>query len=868
MAKYDYDKLTGASLLRADPYFREEENNKAIQISEEQFWGTSVKKGLYYDYNSENNQFGYTYAKEGWSDYSLRDKLNIEQTSRWIKENIFKRNSKLCIIQGYAGCGKTIFVHNILKEVYEKNIFSGYYNFYVGYIDKATEDRFIPASIESKIINQIIRYLREEDGMDIYNKFVDLFKLDLSELNPVFESYFSPIFYSRNDASLYDCAKKIYTNRNTKKGEEYEKDYRSRFKNSYHAKCVLEKTEDNMLEYLLIIDYILRCAVYLIRNSENEQNQIVVYDNLDIIENHKIIVNFIDKLRSVLSNYIFFKDSQKLSLPMFKAIVVVRKITYASISSFSEVENSGINQKLLDVEFLEISNLYIQSNVLTYKAKILKENLDEYIPKTEECYNRIIPFLEEILKIPEEIFIDTKFCELLNHNIRACINMLDEIINSEDYKDYISNQSPAVKLSNRCKTSVWIYIICSILKTKNIWKDLGYNLADSKQYNHPTTLSRLILTYLCNRRQGCENNFPGFISVDVSFKEIVESLKKLPFKSFSKYAKWEDEVCTALEQGYTQSDTQDQIVFYISKMLQRNNSDGNFELWRRPIFYTNNAFALSDIDEIKREMFNQIRNFNKKDESITNFCITDEGYTFIEKFATHFEFYSMRYSKYGTKPMCCESDNKKLHSLINRVYSEVEICAKKQVWLMKFYTKKHCVSKEKYLNEWFHPRTENFMPQLHIVRTIYDHIAYLDIYREELYEKYKTRTDKMDSDRFRKLNDCLIHWIGKYLQLYKSYLYEELIGTAEEYNNNVWLDLMYLYWLIKKDDKRIGVHVQLKNEKDENICIQQKSSSPFIAIGRNDCTVSRQNQENYNENYKISDSELLEIEILDKCHNI
>lgn len=863
MSEYDFNKLTGASLLRADPYFQEDENNKAIQIKEEQFWGTDEKEGLYYDYNSSNNELGYTYAKEGWSDYNLKDKMNIEQTSRWIDEHIFRINSNLCIIQGYAGCGKTTFVHSILKEIYSKNIFSGYYNFYIGYIDKATEDRFIPASIEAKIINQIIRYLRDEDGMNIYNQFVELFKLDLSELNPVFESYFSPVFYSKNDASLYDSAKKIYANRNTEKREEYEKDYRIRFKNSYHAKCAMQKTDDNMLENLLIIDYLLRCAVFMVRNLSNEQNQIVVYDNLDIIENHKIIVNFIDKLRSVLSNYIPFKDSQNLTLPSFKAIVVVRKITYASISRFSEVENSGINQKLLDVEFLEISNIYTQSKVLKYKAKVLIENLDEYIPKTKSSYDTISLFLNELLKIPEEIFIDTKFCELLNHNIRACINMLDDIINSREYKNYISDKSPVIQLSNRCKTSVWIYIICSILKTKNIWKDLGYNLNDSRMYNQPTTLSRLILTFLCNRRQGCENNIQGFTTIDVSFKEIVEALKKLPFKSFHKRANWEKEICPVLENEYKESDTQDKIVFYISKMLQRNNSDGNFELWRRPIYYTNNAFALSDIDEIKKELFNQIKGFNKKDKSITSFCITDEGYTFIEKIATHFEFYSMRYSRYGAKPLCCELDKNRLDLLISRVFEEVETCAKKQVWLMNFYIKRHDIPKDKYLEEWFHPRTDTFMPQLHIVRTIYDHIAYLNIYRDELYDKYKRNLDEIDLDKFKILNCCLFHWIGKYLQLYRTYLYETLKGTVEEYNNNVWLDLMYLYWIIKKDDDKMGVDIQLKTEMKEGICNQSKKTKPFITISRK-TKFSRQNQEYYDESFRIDNDGLLNIEFLDE----
>lgn len=850
MSEYNYSNLTGSLLLRADSHSQENENNTKVLISNEQFWGNDRIEGLYYDYQAEENKSGYTVSCEGWNDYRETEKMNIEQTNDWIDDNIFKNNkNNICIIQGYAGCGKTTFVHNILRKIYEKNIYLGYYNFYIGYVKNASEEWFIPSCILLKIISQITTYLQEDDGMEIYDKFVELFRLDLSLLSPILDFHFASIFNSKNDASLYECAKRLYDNRNASNKDCYINEFRVQFKCSYQAKVGLANNNGitNMLEILLFIDYILRCSVYLVRNQQEKINQIVVYDNLDIIENHQFIADFIDTLRSVLSNYISFRKNLDLQLPIFKAIVSVRKITYASISKFVEVSSIETNGEFVDVEFLDISNLYLPSNILKHKAKILVKNIDEYVPDTVENRNSIVSFLNEILRIPDEIFLDIKFAELLNHNIRACINMMEQIIKSSTYTKYFSDNYFINRMNNRCKSSVWIHIICTVLKANNVWDNLGYNLSNSNKYNNPTTMSRLILTYLSNRRLGCIHNEPGFTTLDVSLKDIIKSIEKIPFGRFNKFDDWENNICPILENTYTESGNHEDIIDIILKMLQRNNSTEEIELWRRPIYHTHNSFSLSNISTARENLLEQIKHFDKRNLRITSFCITDEGYTFIEKIATHFEFYSIRYNRFVKEPICCVLEDGKLNNFIEKVYNQVEICTKKQIWLMNFYMKKHGVLENYYLKEWFHPRTDGFKPQLHIVRTIYDHIGYLNDYREYLYEAYKD-----DSSIFVPLNYSLVKWIGKYLELYRKYLFDKLKNTIEQYNNEIWLDLKYLYWLVFKDDEKKGINIVSKKE------------NRFITISRNKNNIFRtkQNDIRYPLEYRITDDELLNEQML------
>ncbi len=840
---YNYSNLTGAILLRADSNSQNTKINidsyEKDLISDELFWGTQEKPGLYYDYKDQNNKFGYSVSCEGWNDYSEKDteKMSINDTIRWVEDNILNYNGiSLGVIQGYAGCGKTTFVHSILRNISVKEKFSSYYNFYIGHIKNSTEKNYIKSSIMSKIAEHIISALKEDDGWQIYEQFVELCKNDLSILSSDFQMHFAPIYYSCSNASLYSHALNLYKNRKNDNASEYEVKFRVQFNNSYNSKMgILRYRNDHAninnepLDILLVVDYIWRCSVSLVRNTSNSSNQIVVYDNLDIIDDIQVVVEFIDTLRSVLTNYELFKfQNDKLSFPTFKAILTVRKITYASISRFSEVGSSETHQTPVGIDFLDISNLYISSNVLKHKAKVLIDNLNSIIPYNSLCYNNICSFLKKLIEVPDDVFSDIKFSELLNHNIRACANMMELVISSNIYN--YSDSSASINHSNGKQTSaIWIHIICTILKDYRIWESLGYNLSNTSNLYYPTTLSRMILTYLCNYRLGYMRDFPCFKSSDVTFKEIVASLERIPFNTYSKNLSWKHNVAHSLKKEYKKINSQKQVIHYISKMLQRNDSMEELELWRRPIYFTRNAISLTDIQEINDSLEKQLQ----EDNPITSFCITDEGCTFVEKIATHFEFYSVRYNNRATKPICFIRDCDILDKIIERVYNQVSFCADKQVWLMNYYKNNIDSSINRYLNELYHPRTEGFKPQLHIVRTIFDHIIYLNDYRDSVLE---THTESHN------INECLVKWIGKYLNLYRQNWFDMLKNTVGEYNNNVWLDLKYLYWLVTQDKDKKGINFIEGN---------------YITISRNS-NIMRVKQENYPSNYRIADDVLLD----------
>lgn len=856
---YSYDSLSGAVLLRADSHaqrvnIQSQKGAETSLISEDLFWGKSDGEGLYFPYDSPENEGGYTVSCEGWHDYTEKptEKMSMAATHEWIKNNILKPGKRnICIIQGYAGCGKTTFVHDILRRVQKRDPHFGYHDFYVGYVDNGDENVYIPSSIQTRLVNRITDVLTKDHGFEIYKTFVGLFQLDLSKISSVFQIYISPIFTSMNDASLYSYAQSLYEHRQeTATVNSYKSKYCTQFENAIKAKIHLmcfrsahQQAYSSLLEALLFIDLFWHCATFLFEGTDSKEchNQIIVFDNLDIIENHQVVANFIDTLRSVLANFHIFASSQRLQFPLFKAILTVRKITYASVSRFVEVSSNEQHQAPAGVDFLDISNLYSSPHVLKHKANILLKNLRNILPPRSASYSKIQNFLSRIQEIPDEIFSDVKFAHLLNHNLRACSNMLEEIISSQAYQTYfLSTSSATIPLNNKCKSAIWVYIMCGVLLQNDVWTSMGYNLSSSNDFNHPTTLARMVLTLLRNQRYACMHDKAGYVSPDVSFEDIITDLEKIPFGSFRRQASWEDEIMPLLQKNFNETNTRERIIKAIAKMLQRNDASEKLELWRRPLFYTRNAFPLSDFKSIHDTLSEQIKSFGTDKTKSTYFCITDEGSTFVETIATHFEFYSIRYNNNVSKPLCCVLDASELVTLISRVYNQVSQCVKKQVWLMNFYLDRYHCDKNEYLNLFFHPRTEDFSPQLHIVRTIYDHIIYLNEYRN-----YLNKTFYNNESILTPLNQCLVDWIGKYLQLYAKNLYPLLQNTDGAYNNAVWLDLEYLYWIVCKDPKRRG----------ENFL----SKESYVAIDRKNATdsITRRNQTDYDPAFQISDEALL-----------
>ena len=817
-------KITGAEILRTDCCTQSIEiigDDGQIRplISERDFWGdTSGGEKLYFDYRLPSNK-GWAVEQEGWNDYSLdsRKKMSPAKTEEWVNERIFQNNaSTLTVIQGYAGCGKTIFVNNQLRERKARGELVEYNNVYVDYDINATECGYLPSAIRNHIISQLCEVLKEDDGDRIYQTFVSFLtrygqqaQAALSTWSALFRptgqisQLVERMHNGRNDNESFHCLEndlylQFVSGTITVSGA-----LKGKLAESLIDYAKLSGIEDQYIKMLLgnylAIDLILLHSIQHVRKLGPIA---IFYDNLDIIDNPRHIVFFIDKLKEVLSK--LSSNHINGTIPIFNIILTVRKVTYALLSSFTEVDG-GLCLGAVKANFLDISNLYSATTLLKYKANYFLNHRPEHIPPSVG-WDSEKDFLSMVVRISDESMSNINLPELFNHNIRACSN----ILYSATKGHYADKDIKA--LSGRLGSSIWINNICAVLQKNDVWVNLGYNVSDKQTIHYPTTLSRLILTYLYNQRFYFRNNYENVNSTEVSFREIIKVFEKLPFDDSSSNTT-EAIMGQNAQKRFSTKKTRDKIIFCLSNMLKRNmdfdsiNPDNEMELWRRPIYFTKNAFPLIDEngnDNVRKELKNQLQNLGQPNSNTTEFCITDEGYTFIEKIATHFEFYSVRYNGINSKPLCYLTTASDIDAVVDGVYTQIERCVTRQLWLQDYYIKKYISGGKgisvrdtkselnEYLGLMFHPRTEKGTPQLHIVRTIYDHINYLNDYRDYLIES--------GSDLLSQLNKTLVKWIGKYLELYRSRLYTLLDGTIGSYND-VFLDLKYLYWRTIRDEK-------------------------------------------------------------------
>jgi len=267
-------------------------------------------------------------------------------------------------------------------------------------------------------------------------------------------------------------------------------------------------------------------------------------------------------------------------------------------------------------------------------------------------------------------------------------------------------------------SSVFLHLVCKILKKEHIWDSQCLDLTnhtDAKGSKHDTSLSRLILTYLCNN----ETN-------SVSICDIFEKFEKI------------------FDYDY--------ICKIVGQMLTRITD----EIWRRPLYYSKNA--LVNESKILDKLMEQYNDYNNgKFTELVEFCICESGCTFVEKIVPHFEFYSTRLAS-NSEPLYCINDVEVLKNNLCTVYNQIKICCDKQESFKNNYISKYNIAKEKYLELPFHPKTHQGNSQLHIERVIFSHIAYLNEYRKYLF---KNMVAVMES-----FNDVLLEYIGKYLELY------------------------------------------------------------------------------------------------------
>lgn len=825
--------------LRADPYsqhfeFCNENGEMEELVTNEMFWGAESIDKLYLNYSLiEGRKIAVT---EGICQKNGAQILKNQYCDNWISENIVNLNgSKLFVILGYAGCGKTTFMNSLIRK------WNASKSFYID-IGKDWTYQQEPYMFFNESLSAFDHYIDELAKTKmikekIWNKFIELgsdldiekFDLELSNIIPEFIEIKKNSTWKNLRRNLHGYLNDTYNGRIRNKG---------RKNNTIWHNCGQMPTIISLL--ILMI-----CARALVEEKSKLRPHPynLIFDNLDVITNPVISSENVISLWGVIQHYtdyknLYRKKTQK-NLPNIGIFMTVRKILYSHITSNLPDLEMLTNYRSYLINVCDISELYISQEILNHRISYWTKHIDneEIINKltqlgtlTKIHDNTLLPELDEQKSIPGEHILKStiNLDAFFNHNYRAFSNVFSNFLDDRKLAGiFLADFNKNSVSKDWQKVATLIYEISLLYKTERVWNKMGFGCTDFEMIDYPTTLNRLILNYLYVSKCGQvlhkyvkgRQDIPSKDSV--SLKELVKRLSKVQFITTRSMLN-EDQIRESFN-GVSSSQTKEMIVERLADMCARNpdssynrpygyNSEDD-ELWRRPLYFVGgvklNHTAASDED--LKSYFENCLSKNNADQPL--FSITDEGFILIHDIVASFEFYSARYCQDTLeKPLHQAVSTTEIDVLIQPVYNAIDLCCERHSLFMNQYMAKYKLSVNDYLRQNFHPRTKprfdeyhkmaplSFRPQLHIVRVIYLHIAYFNAIKELVSISSLPEKNEMC--------ECLSNWIERYLNLYESNFYKLLDSTICKSDNNVFRDLKKI---LEEQMKHYGINGDYKN---------------------------------------------------------
>ncbi len=733
------EKFPIKAYLKADSFSQhfvrcnEKGENKEL-VTHEIFWGEESDDCLYLDYSLIKNRK--ITVLEGISQKKGTHTLFGEECDNWLENKIFNlEESKVFVVQGYAGCGKTTLMNKLLRQrKIDEDVFyvdigkdwaypleaSMFFNETLNAFDKYMERMIKATSIREKVWEKFI-----DMGSDLLIKDFDLqIPNIISQLMERKEKF----GWKKLRVNIRGYLFEVFGNKN-----DNPKDYVIEGNNRLWHNCGQTQTVLSLL--VLII-----CANFLVEKEKynSSKSYYLIFDNLDVITDPVLSAESVITLWGVIHRFMNYKFLYKREygndLPDFGFLITVRKVLYSYITSYLPDLEMGTNYNPYFINVCDISDLYLSQDILNHRISFWIKYIDDdaTINKLKQLggitsvhsKSSLLEYEDnddfaDIYEIQSSINLDVFF----NHNYRALSNVLSVFLEDKRYtKSFLLDFNTKSHSKKWQKVSTLVFEISLLYKNSNVWNKMGFGCEDFSLIDFPTTLNRLILNYLYLAKCGqslysFKNGWKNFPSEDhVSLRDIIKLFEKVKFISIDRKCNKEQ-----IDRKYKTQDigvTRKLIIERLADMCARNakvyNSSCAYgydtdddELWRRPLYFVDgvqtNHTAATD-SELKLYFKEAV---NKGRDNQIFFSITDEGFVLIQDIVASFEFYSARYCKsIEARPLHQAKTEQELVYLITPVYDAVKLCCERHNLFMEHYMRQYNITIDKYLNRYFHPRTK------------------------------------------------------------------------------------------------------------------------------------------------------------------
>lgn len=319
-------------------------------------------------------------------------------------------------INGYAGCGKTLFAHYLIRRYAVKELFS--YQFERGEGEDYSID-FIKSKILRKLSREIATLI--EQNSTILSTFQQLGKL--FDGNEKIYSCIRFCFSNEND-------KRRITFENTKKQyEEITDSVEKWIMSAYENETNL--TVSDIVSFLLVLDYLLRIALSKNTAPNNERRNIFcLLDNIDnlnrdaVSELYRAVVNVVNMIRyQQLANEDFF--GTKGCYPLIY-LFPTREVTERKL--LAGLQKKMPSETLDSPGILDYCRLSLDNKE---HGKIVQKRIDYWSKNTGDLQLEAgqLSQLRQAKVLIRTNFAQGSFSSLYNNNYSRCINRILEFYN-------------------------------------------------------------------------------------------------------------------------------------------------------------------------------------------------------------------------------------------------------------------------------------------------------------------------------------------------------------------------------------------------------------------------------------------------------
>lgn len=669
---------------------------------------------------------------------------------REMEQNITEGNSlfRLLNIDGYAGCGKTLFAHYLIHKYGFDDEF--FYEF-----DQGEGKNYSLDHVKEKMIELLSRQMAVDmlGDKQVLQKFFDFGRNSFNHETEY--QLFGKLFYDE-PCVLDECLKGEF--------EEPEPVAATIDRFSELLKSVSENANNgDAIKFLLLCDYFWRISKAIVHKYALEDKVIFcLMDNLDNL-NQEAVVELYVNVREMVRNFSVQRISDHRNgvgaddIPSYKFVYLLptREVTMRNLRyGLRQRKDSETPDDRGRIFRMDLNDNNVSLHQIIKKRKDYWSQIDATKKEVDK-----IKEIETLMRMP---YVHGPFADLLNGNYLYCIDRIIDLFLLKGNKENdlmleVLNLHQQTYNSNDYRgcagegiRGIILRMLLELFKERDVYEGVtDKNQANQFNVNGKLGLAPLDLEALEN--SGTEKS----VSISRLLMTFIQSSEEGGtslvdiFKCFSNMNMDCREICRSLY------------------ALSENTRD----VWRRLIVFETNSPASVD------DLYQQFTLFtsNKPDSISTSMEICLAGSTYVKSVVPHFEFYLSRLTARNSlkefPPLFCKASSRLrgtqrlCFSSIEKVLESVEYRAEElyefDINFIQWCNDPAYISRM-FLNNESIPNAQ----QTHLSRLIFSHISYIERYRRYLLFKLNNGAGENLSKELIEVNERFVSYIVRYLALF------------------------------------------------------------------------------------------------------